>query len=157
MAATAATPDCLIIPASIDVHNFSKDMNSTFSVTGVVEGTQSTTFPLEQVFVDPMTNLRIGVHYPMMDYSQSSRSPKAKGGGLSSMLYVVYTLDQPQSVITTIENNFKTNPTGRCDYFLSVFYTQSAIIGSQGAGELMIAYPQSTAHTIEVSPEVSLQ
>ena len=101
---------------------FSKDMNSTFSVT-VVEGTQSTTFPLEQVFVDPMTNLRIGVHYPMMDYSQSSRSPKAKGGGLSSMLYVVYTPDQPQSVITTIENNFKTNPTGRCDYFLSVLHS----------------------------------
>jgi len=161
MAATAATPDAMIIPASIDLHNFSKDTNCTFNVTGVVEGTQSTTFPLDQVFVDPMTNLRIGVHYPMMDYAQSSRHPKARGGGLSSELYVVECTNQVEknswgsAFISNVEP--KDQDGDDLDYKALApykFFTQSAIIGSQGSGELMIAYPQSTAHTIEVSPEL---
>lgn len=97
----------------------------------------------------------------MMDYAQSSRHPKAKGGGLSSELYVVECTNQDEknswasAFIQNVEP--KDSNDDPLDYKALApykFFTQSAIIGSQGSGELMIAYPQSTAHTIEVSPEL---
>ena len=129
--ATATPPNAMIIPASIDINGFSRSKDAVFNVTGIAGNGTPTNFPLANVFIDPMTNLQIGVHYPLMDYSQSSRNPRAlANSGLSETVYI------------------KINT----DFFKAVM--ASAIIGSQGAGELMIAYPQSTAHTVEVAPEV---
>ena len=84
-----------------------------------------------------------------MDYAQSSRTPHAKKqSGLSSILYIVTGM--------SYESFCTLNPQDNFTYEIEVVkaYTQSAIVGSKGSGELMIAYPQSTAHTIEVSPEI---
>tara|TARA_R100000455_G_C6272685_1_gene129652 strand:- start:773 stop:1030 length:258 start_codon:yes stop_codon:yes gene_type:complete len=80
-----------------------------------------------------------------MDYAQSSRTPHAKKqSGLSSILYIV--------INKSYDNFFELGDDAEIQVLKA--YTQSAIVGSKGSGELMIAYPQSTAHTIEVSPEI---
>lgn len=120
----------MIIPASIDINGFSRNKDASFMVTGIAANATPTNFPLANVFTDPMTNLSIGVHYPLMDYSQSSRHPRALSeSGLSEKLYI------------------RVDVSGGTDLFFEAI-TSSAIIGSQGAGELMIAYPQSKSFLV---------
>jgi len=70
-----------------------------------------------------------------MDYAQSSRAPHAKKqSGLSSILYIV-----TSHAIDVLET--KSGPSDEIIVYKA--YTQSAVIGSKGSGELMIAYPQS--------------
>ena len=171
-------------------------------VTGIKQNEiEPVSFPLSSVVTDPTTNLKIGIHYPLLGkisrtscpvtlgsryhagYDKGTRNPMAQGNtGLTQTVYIV-----PRAVSGGDGTNQDGNP-NRGTGIRGIGYQQfedlakniaggttfvnviqkdsnreliikavmsSAIVAAPGpdTGEMLVAYPQSTAHSVEVAPE----
>jgi len=57
----------MLVPAGLDMQGYQRESAATYSVTGIKQNELAPVqFPLSSVMVDPITNLRIGVHYPLV-------------------------------------------------------------------------------------------
>lgn len=49
-------------------------------VTGIKQNEiEPVSFPLSSIVTDPTTNLKIGIHYPLLSYDKGTRNPMAQG------------------------------------------------------------------------------
>lgn len=175
--ATAAPMSVMLVPAGLDMQGYQREAAATFNVTGIRQDQIAPVqFPLPSVMVDPITNLRIGVHYPLLSYDRGSRNPMAQGNtGLTQTVYaMIRNAPNPpgneRTTLTTIEGpeidqwtEFLNNPNSTQNdyetlmapdnYRVVKMICSSAIVAAPGpdTGEMLVAYPQTTAHSIEVS------
>jgi hypothetical protein len=165
----------MLVPAGLDMKGYQREMNATFNVTGIRQDQIAPVeFPLPSVMVDPITNLKIGVHYPLLSYDRGSRNPMAQGNtGLTQTVYAMLRFsprDPPAGNLLTFggPNNQRWDEFIQRDqypddeyraFFIPQIYRiikmvcSSAIVAAPGpdTGEMLVAYPQTTAHSIEVN------
>ena len=97
--ATAAPMSVMLVPAGMELQGFQREPAANFLVSprqplvqggpGLMQRTQVTgikqneiepvSFPLSSIVTDPTTNLKIGIHYPLLSYDQGTRNPMAQG------------------------------------------------------------------------------
>lgn len=226
--ATAAPMSVMLIPAGLDLKGYQREQGATFQVTGIKQNEIAPVqFPLQSIVTDPTTNLKIGVHYPLLSYDGGSRNPMAQENtGLTQTVYVIGRRDPyiPAQGLQTegsaLEEGFEpfndanlgdavfganglgvrvdgatagvnaaaaagpnniTPDNGRINELHALLHRvnddqnlpssgaeqgspklwvykltcSSAIVAAPGpdTGEMLVAYPQTTAHSVEVAPE----
>ena len=164
------------MPAGLDMKGYQREAAATFNVTGIRQDQLAPVeFPLPSIMVDPITNLKIGVHYPLLSYDRGSRNPMAQGNtGLTQTVYAMLrnsAEENPQGTslpafggpdvagwrVFCARNEYQDANyrafIGGANYKIVKMVCSSAIVAAPGpdTGEMLVAYPQTTAHSIEVN------